>query len=805
MRIVKFVIFFIAFIFIILGDIIIFSMLQVYKLFFSSSKRLNKVIKKTQKNINNKKKEIVFNFSWFLMRIKRNLYKTDKFFIRKESSYLFKNNQNIRKSKLNSRTRRSYYVSGFFSKLKYFLFGIFFSFCFIFLPLVAFIFASDLPNPYNLSTSSIPKTTKIYDRNDNLLYEIYANQNRTIVKLSDVPFFLQQATIAIEDKDFYSHPGFDLRGIIRALLSNIKNQSLQGGSTITQQLIKAAFLSPEPTVMRKIKEVALAFLAERVYSKNKILELYFNYVPYGGTAWGVGSASEIYFGKNVQDLDLAECSFLAGMPKAPSIYSPYNGTNNTLWKTRQKEVLSAMVKQKYITQEAADQAYQEKLVFQDPNIPIRAPHFVFYIKDLLIQKYGITEVERGGLRVKTSLDLSLQQTAEKIVRDEVENDNYLSIKNGAALITNPQNGDVLAMVGNYNYYDKDNGGNVNIATSLRQPGSSIKIVTYSLALSSGFTEATILDDSPLSIKLSDGTVYSPVNYDGSFHGKVPIRFAFANSLNIPAVRVAEKLGVSEIVNFGQKMGITSWDNSSKYGLSITLGAADTTMLDMATIYGTIANSGKRVNLDPVLEIKDVEGKIIYEKQPEIKQVVDPGVAFIVSDILADNNARSMEFGLNSPLKIDNHRVSVKTGTSDNKRDNWTIGFTKDFVVTTWVGNNDNSPMSQTLASGITGAAPIWNKIMTGLLQNRVDSQAIIPSDIIKKFCLGHDAYFLRGTENNVSCGFNLTPTVSPTLFPYPSVFQMITPILSQPVQANQSPQNIHKKQKQPNQNLGFNN
>lgn len=685
------------------------------------------------------------NFLFNLKKLKGVLSDKKIFFRNRKRSY------NVKRKKI--------FAATFFYKLKFFIFGILFSFFVIFLPLLFVIFASQLPNPYSMSINSIPKTTKIYDRNGNLLYEVYANQNRTIVKLSDVPSYLKNATIAIEDKDFYEHPGFDIRGIIRAAYNNFKNKELQGGSTITQQLIKSAFFSPQPTVTRKVKEIILAFVAEQVFTKEKILELYFNYVPYGGTAWGAQAASEIYFGKDVSELDLAESAFLAGMPKAPSIYSPYNGEK--LWKNRQKEVLDAMEKSGYISKKEAEDAYKKELLFNNPSVPIKAPHFVMYIRDYLIKKYGFNEVERGGLKVITTLDLDVQEMAEKIVLEEVENNKYLNINNGAALITDPKNGDILAMVGNHNYFDMENGGNVNVTTSLRQPGSAIKIVTYSLALSSGFTEATILDDSPLVIQSVEGP-YIPVNYDGKFRGRIPLRLAFANSLNIPAVRVAQRVGVDNIISFGKKMGIKSWSNSNKYGLSITLGAVETTMFDIARIYGTIANEGKLSDTDPVLEITDSEGNVVYKKNSFEKQIVDSGIAFVISDILADNRARSIEFGLNSPLNIEGHRVSVKTGTSDYKKDNWTAGFTKDYVVVTWVGNNNNSPMSQYLASGITGAAPMWNKIMTSLLKDKQDDLLIIPDNVVQKYCYGYNAYFVKGTEKSANCGsymyFGPTPT-----------------------------------------------
>lgn len=652
-----------------------------------------------------------------------------------------------------------------FYKFKFFFLGGFLSFVFIFLPIIFFVFVADLPNPDSLSVDAISKTTKIYDRNGTLLYEIYANQNRTPVTLANIPKNLQNATVAIEDKDFYTHPGFDIRGIVRSALVDFKGTGFQGGSTITQQLIKSAFLTPEPTVIRKIKEIALAFWAERVYSKQHILELYFNYVPYGGTAWGVQSASEIYFGKDVSQLDLAQSAFLAGLPQAPSVYSPYSGEQGT-WKIRQKEVLDAMVQQHYISKQEEVQAVKEKLTFQPPDVPLQAPHFVMYVKDLLIQKYGLSEVEKGGLQVKTSLDLSTQNMAQKVVTDQVAQNQQLGFSNGSALITNPSNGDILAMVGSKDYFDSADDGNVNLTTALRQPGSTVKVITYSLALSSGYTEATMINDAPLTIHMSGGPDYSPVNYDGKFHGWVSVRTALANSINIPAVKTVEKVGTDNMVNFATKMGISDWNNPLGYGPSVTLGGADTTMIDLSTVYGTLANNGKRVNLDPILQVKDANGKIIYQKHAQATQVMNSGVAFIISRILDDNSAREMEFGSNSPLYIPDHRVPVKTGTTNDIRDNWTIGYTPNYLVATWVGNNDNSPMNQNLASGITGAAPIWHEIMSNLLEGKKDPPLQIPDNIVTKKCLGTTMYFLQGTENKDRCFVPApTPSSSPTPTP----------------------------------------
>jgi 1A family penicillin-binding protein len=645
-----------------------------------------------------------------------------------------------------------------FVKLKYFSFGVAFSFIFLFVPLAVGIFLLDLPNPQSLSLRQIPQTSKIYDRHGKLLYQIYANQNRTLITLADVPKHMQQATLAIEDKNFYDHPGFDITSIIRAVRENVSGRSFQGGSTITQQLIKSSMLTPEKSFVRKTKEIVLAFWAERIYTKDQILEMYFNQVPYGGTAWGVEAAAEVYFGKKIQDITLAESAFLAGITAAPSSYSPY-GPDQTLWKKRQREVLKRMVALGYISKRQAADAEKRTLAFQSPQVAIHAPHFVEYVKNQLIQRYGLAMVERGGLSVRTTLDLKAQEMAEKVVAEEVANAAYLNLTNGAAVVTDPKTGDILAMVGSKDFSDP-NGGKVNLATSHRQPGSSIKPVTYAAAMQNGFTAATVMDDSPITYTFANSSPYAPVNYDGRFLGKMSLRMALANSRNTTAVKTLHHIGIPSMVTLAKQMGIRSWSDTSQYGLSITLGGAEVTMLDMATVYGTFANLGRRVDLDPVLKITDGKGAILQEKRDNPgRRVLDSGIAFIISDILADNQARTVEFGANSPLLIPGHTVSVKTGTTDYKRDNWTVGYTNKYVVTVWVGNNDNTPMSQALASGITGAAPIWHRIMAQLLEQNKEQPYPLPANVISLSCLGRNEYFVKGTEQTTLCR-----TPRPTIF-----------------------------------------
>ncbi len=661
-------------------------------------------------------------------------------------------------------------------KLRYFALGIAIATIF-FIPVVVRLWLSDLPNPNQLAFREPALSTKLYDRNGKFLFQFYSSQNRTKVSLNDIPKDLTNATIAIEDKNFYKHNGFDLSAIIRAARQTLINKNLQGGSTITQQLIKSTLLTPEISLERKVKEVILAFFTERKFSKREILEMYFNQVAYGGTAWGIEAASETYFGKSVADLSLAESTLLAGLPSAPTTYSPF-GTHPELAKIRQSEVLQRMVEEGFISQKQADEAENQELTFAKPSIDIKAPHFVMYVKEMLVQRYGIAAVEKGGLKVVTTLDLDIQQKAQDIVREEIEKLSSLAVSNGAALVTNPQTGEILAMVGSQDYFDNNHDGNVNVTTSLRQPGSSIKLVTYAAALEKGLTAATILDDSPITYSTPGSPSYSPVNYDGRFHGKVTLRTAFGNSYNVPAVKTLSQIGVSSMIDMGKKLGITTWNDTGRFGLSLTLGGGEVKMTDLATAYGTVASGGFKHDLTPWLKVTNGEGEVLEDKQSTLSKgsrVLSEGTAFILSDILSDNNARLSSFGPNSVLNIPGQKVSVKTGTSDNKRDNWTIGFGQDKLVAVWVGNNDNKPMNPSLTSGITGAAPIWNKIMTSVLsqnsQVNLAANVQTPAGVVAVAvcsingylpcggCPTRTEYFIQGTQPKLACKSEwLTPT-----------------------------------------------
>ncbi len=628
----------------------------------------------------------------------------------------------------------------------------------IFVGLFVVWFATkDLPSPRQLESQPLAQTTKIYDRNGKLLYNVYEDENRTVIPLGDMPDYLKKATIAIEDKDFYKHKGFDVYGIVRALGKTVFQQQVQGGSTITQQLVKGVFLSPERTIDRKVKELYLAFRVEMAFPKDRILEMYLNQVPFGGTAFGVAAAAEQYFGKDVRDLTLAECALLAGLPQAPSYFSPFGEVQRS--KNRQKSVLFRMVEDGYITQEEAEAALSEKLEFKSSAIDIKGPHFVVFVREHLAKKYGEAYAAQGGLKVTTTIDLDLQEKAQKIVTDSINELGRYNVGNGAALVTKPRTGEILAMVGSRDFFDAEHDGNVNVTTALRQPGSSIKPVNYATALEQKLiTPATIILDVPT--QFSGGPKpYRPVNYDGRFHGPVSVRNALASSFNIPAVKVLALNGLPAMLEQSAKMGITTFTETDRYGLSLTLGGGEVKMVDMAVAFGVFANGGERVNLNPILKIEDSQGKIIEEfKEEKAEKVLSPQTSFLISSILSDNTARSGAFGTASQLVVKGKTVAVKTGTTDDKRDNWTIGYTPSYLVATWVGNNDNKPMNPAITSGVTGATPIWNKIMTTLLADKVNESFKVPSGVNgveicnatggpkKEGCENHVEYFIAGTE-----------------------------------------------------------
>src|SRR3989338_961501 len=630
---------------------------------------------------------------------------------------------------------------------------------FIAFPLLAF----NLPSPDKLVRRD-GFSTKIYDRNKTLLYDIYTNERRTPVKLEDIPPYLKQATIAIEDKNFYKHQGFDPTGFARAMWNIVAHRKLQGGSTLTQQLAKNVLLTSERTVLRKVREFILAAQIERKYSKDEILQMYLNEVPYGGTAWGVGAAADVYFGKSVKDLTLVESAILAGLPQRPSTYSPYSSSSKA-YVSRTEQVLRRMKEDGIISKDQEEGALKQlnDVKFVGKGAGFKAPHFVMYVKSLLEERYGTELVEQGGLKVTTTLDWNLQEKAQSVVSEEIEKVENLNITNGASVVIDPNTGEILAMVGSKNFLAEDYDGQVNVTLSLRQPGSTIKPVTYVTGLKKGYTASTLLMDVPTTFP---GGVnqpdYKPVSYDGKFRGPVQVRYALANSLNIPAVKMLAMVGVKDMLSTAYDLGLSTLEptkkNLERFGLSVTLGGGEVRLLDITSAYSAFANGGRQRDSVAILKVEDSKGKVLEESKPsDGRKVLEEGQAFIISDILSDSKAPAEVFGQNSALNISGHTVAAKTGTTNDMRDNWTIGWTPQVVVGVWVGNNDNSQMKK-LASGVTGAAPVWRKIMIEVLSDKPNMPFKTPESVVSAEVdsisghRSHDGYpsrtefYVKGTE-----------------------------------------------------------
>lgn len=622
-------------------------------------------------------------------------------------------------------------------------------------------FARSLPDP-NKIVRREGFSTKIQDRDGGTLYELYQDYNRIPIKIADVPKQLQQATIAVEDKEFYTHQGFSTWGMIRGMLRGITRGRAQGGSTLTQQLVKNVLLSSDRTLTRKFKELVLSIQIEKKFSKDEILQMYLNEAPYGGTAIGIAAASERYFGVEPKDLTLTQAAILAGMPQAPSRYSPY-GSDKQAYVARSTAVLRRMREDGYITKEAEAASVKElpSITFKEQSAALKAPHFVFYVKDQLVDLLGEAVVEQGGYTVTTTLDSELQDYAQTAVKDEIDKLEKVHVTNGAAMVMNPQNGEILAMVGSKDYFAPDYDGQVNVAMSLRQPGSAIKPVTYATAFAKGYSPSTMLLDVPTKFPgAKEGEFYEPKNYDGKFHGPIQLRFALGSSLNIPAVKLLSLVGLKDMLSTAYDMGFDSLaptaENMKRFGLSVTLGGGEVRLYDLVHAYSAFANGGERV--EPVSILKVVkDGKTLYEaKQAKKQRVLTEEVAFLINHVLYDNNARLLTFGPNSFLNMNGKSIAVKTGTTNDKRDNWTIGWSTKAVVGVWVGNNDNSPMKE-VASGVTGASPIWRKIMLKSWEKYKGDDFVPPSgveakqvDVISGYP-EHDGYparadyFVKGT------------------------------------------------------------
>jgi 1A family penicillin-binding protein len=589
-----------------------------------------------------------------------------------------------------------------------------------------------LPDPNKLNARIIPQSTKIYARDGTtLLYEIHGEAKRTLLNFSDIPANVKNATVAIEDKNFYKNPGVSLTGILRSIFVDLTSGSLsQGGSTITQQFVRNAILTREKTITRKVKEIVLAIELDQRYSKDDILKLYLNEIPYGQNAYGIEAAAQTYFGKHAQDLTLAESAYLAALPQAPSFYNP-NGPNRDRLDARKNVVLDQMFEQGYITKDQRDAAKNEKVVFGKIKDAILAPHFVMYVQSILAQKYGETTLEEGGLNVVTTLDWNLQQIADKAVKDGVAlNEKKKNLASNASLVAiDPKTGQILAMVGSRDYFDDDYDGQVNVALQPEQPGSSTKPYIYATAFKQGMSPATMLMDVKTVFGTYNGKNYAPGNYDGLDHGIVNIRKAFAGSLNIPAVKTLALVGVQNAIDTEKDLGITSDISADKCGLALVLGGCEVTLLDHTSAMGVFANGGVKHDDTPILKITDSSGKVLeeYQDNPGIG-VLDPQVAYQVVSVMTDNDARAFVFGASSPLILPGRVVAAKTGTTQNWRDGWTMGYTPSLVAGVWTGNNDGSYMRPG-ADGVVVAAPIWNQFMREALKGTPAEQFSEPSGI----------------------------------------------------------------------------
>jgi membrane peptidoglycan carboxypeptidase len=618
-------------------------------------------------------------------------------------------------------------------------------------PALAAQTVGELPAITGLSSSGLPQDMLIYDRHGNLLADVgEQGDHRIVVPLNYISPNVIDATIAIEDHSFYSNNGVDPAAVLRAALADYSHRGIkQGGSTISQQLVKQLFIGPHPdnSLHRKAKEAALALEMNRLYTKSQILEMYLNTIFYGSQTYGIEAAARSYFQTNAHDLNLAQASMLAGLPQAPTQYNPL--INLAAAKTRQHDVLAAMVDNHFITQKEADAAFAVTLQIHPPINHFEAPYFVDYVLKTLRQQYKILPGDRRGYRVYTSLDLNLQHLAEQVVREQIaQKGNFYNFHDAALVSMDPKTGEILAMVGGDDYNRP--GGWINMADRPRQPGSTFKIYTYTAAIESRrFNMITPILDAPLVFPTWGGTSgfepYIPLNYDLRYHGVLPLKMAMGNSLNIPAVKTELRVGLQNVLSVARRMGVTHLTQPDEnYSLSLTLGGYEVTPLDMATGVSTLATLGVRHMPAPVLSIKDATGRDVFTYDPakNAYQAISPEVAFIIGSIMSDDRNRCMSFGCHGDLTLPGRHVAAKTGTTQAFRDNWTVGFTPTLATAVWIGNPDNTPLSHN-STGIVGAAPIWHKFMQQALAGTPDQWYAKPAGVHQ---IG-DNYFLPGTEN----------------------------------------------------------
>ena len=577
------------------------------------------------------------------------------------------------------------------------------------------IISRSLPNPNQLIEREVAQSTKIYDRTgENILYEISGDEKRTLVTLQEIPDYVKQATISIEDKNFYKHGGFSLWAMFRTMVTNVIYRRSAGGSTLTQQFVKNAVLTPEKTISRKIKELILSYRLEKKFSKKEILQMYLNEIPYGSNAYGVEAASQKYFGKGVKDVSLSEAAILAAIVQVPSRYSPY-GPNKDILLGRKDYVLDLMSEQGYISESERDAAKSQEITFKGPETNITAPHFVMYIKGILADKYGEKMVEQEGLKIYTTLDLFKQKIAEETIAERTENYPEKYGANNAALVAiDPKTGQILAMVGSRDYFNDEIDGQVNVTDRPRQPGSSMKPIVYAALFEKGYTPDTILYDVLTNFSTNSAQPYQPHNYSGQEIGPVTIRKALAGSLNIPAVKAIYLANINNVIDLAENLGYSTLYPRSRFGLSLVLGGGEVKLLEHANAYSAFARDGQLSPIVSILKVEDKDGKIIEEYQPSDKKALSPQVARMINSVLSDNEARSYVFGAKNYLTLGDRPVAAKTGTTNDFHDAWALGYTPSLVAGVWVGNSDNQAMKGK-ADGSVLAAPIWHDFMMKVL------------------------------------------------------------------------------------------
>lgn len=582
-----------------------------------------------------------------------------------------------------------------------------------------------IPDLSDLTQRRVVESTKIYDRTGEvLLYDMGQDLRRTLVPFKDISDYVKKAVVAIEDKGFYSHGGFDVEAIMRAIWVDIKTLSLsQGGSTITQQVVKNSILTVDKTPTRKLKEIILAIKLDGALTKEQILNIYLNEIPFGGNLYGVEEAAQNFYRKSAKDLTLVESAYLAAIINRPTRYSPY-GTHKDELESRKNFVLSEMLKQSLISEEEYKEALEEKVVFapRENTGGIKAPHFVFYIIDMLRDTYGEDTLQSGGLRVVTTLDYDIQKNAEAIAKKYGEiNQEQFNADNNATVVIDPKTGDILAMTGSRDYFDKSIDGNFNAATAHRQPGSTFKPIVYSTLFNKGYTPDTILWDVPTQFSPNcewnkfetDDVCYSPVNYDDLFRGPMKVRDALAQSINLPAVQALYLAGIRNSLDLAESLGITSLKDESRFGLSLVLGGGEVSLLELVSAYSVFANDGVRNPHNAILRVYDSKNQVLEEHTPSPRRVLSEDTSRKISSILSDNTARTPAYGANSIIYVAERPVAVKTGTTNDFKDAWIVGFAPNIVVGAWVGNNENIPMEKKIAGFIV--APMWRELINKVL------------------------------------------------------------------------------------------